>query len=184
MADGRRALLDAARVEFAARGYAATSVRDILARAGLTPPALYHHFGSKAGLYAAVAAEINEMAIAGFDRAAARHSRFADRLIAALEASRSVQRNEPSIALFLLSSPQDVTRHVELARLGPPVQPLAEFAQRIAADGRPPALSQKQAADLALTLILGLSRMAALQTPREYSASVEAATTMIRRGLM
>lgn len=35
---------------FAERGYDATSVREIVAAAGVTKPALYYHFGSKEGL--------------------------------------------------------------------------------------------------------------------------------------
>lgn len=35
---------------FAARGYDATSVREIVAAAGVTKPSLYYHFGSKEGL--------------------------------------------------------------------------------------------------------------------------------------
>lgn len=35
---------------FAARGYDATSVREIVAAAGVTKPTLYYHFGSKEGL--------------------------------------------------------------------------------------------------------------------------------------
>ncbi|ADV61303.1 regulatory protein TetR [Isosphaera pallida ATCC 43644] len=35
---------------FAARGFAATSIRDIATAAGVTQPTLYYHFGSKEGL--------------------------------------------------------------------------------------------------------------------------------------
>jgi AcrR family transcriptional regulator len=37
--------------EFGARGYEAVSVAELAARAGVTTGALYHHFGSKLGLY-------------------------------------------------------------------------------------------------------------------------------------
>ena len=46
----RQALLDAATAEFAARGYEATTVADIAARAGVTTGALYAHFTGKAEL--------------------------------------------------------------------------------------------------------------------------------------
>lgn len=54
---GRARLLAAAVPLFAAKGYAATSVRDILRAAGVTAPVLYHHFGSKEGLFLALAQE-------------------------------------------------------------------------------------------------------------------------------
>lgn len=48
------ALLEAARELFAQDGYAATSLDDVVARAGLTKGALYHHFNSKRDLFRAV----------------------------------------------------------------------------------------------------------------------------------
>jgi TetR/AcrR family transcriptional regulator len=46
----RERLLKAATEVFERKGYAATSVREIVERAGVTKPALYYHFGSKEGL--------------------------------------------------------------------------------------------------------------------------------------
>ena len=50
----RTALLDAARQLFAERGFAATSVADVVAAAEVTKGALYHHFETKEALFAAV----------------------------------------------------------------------------------------------------------------------------------
>jgi AcrR family transcriptional regulator len=47
-------ILDAAESLFAERGRAGTAVRDIAARADLTPASLYNHFASKQELYEAV----------------------------------------------------------------------------------------------------------------------------------
>ena len=47
----RDRLLKAAVDLFTTRGYAATSVREIVERGGVTKPVLYYHFGSKEGLY-------------------------------------------------------------------------------------------------------------------------------------
>ena len=60
MIDATRArLIASARQAFATQGYANTSMDDFTARAGLTRGALYHHFGDKKGLLAAVVAEID-----------------------------------------------------------------------------------------------------------------------------
>jgi AcrR family transcriptional regulator len=53
----RRRLLAAARQAFAERGYAGTSTPEIVAAAGLTRGALYHHFADKKGLFQAVVEE-------------------------------------------------------------------------------------------------------------------------------
>ena len=54
MEETRATLLATARTFFADRGYADTSMDELTAQAGLTRGALYHHFGDKKGLLAAV----------------------------------------------------------------------------------------------------------------------------------
>ena len=50
----REQLLDVGRSLFAQKGYDATSVEEIAARAGVSKPVVYEHFGGKEGLYAVV----------------------------------------------------------------------------------------------------------------------------------
>ena len=57
--DTRARLIASARKAFATQGYANTSMDDFTARAGLTRGALYHHFGDKKGLLAAVVAQLD-----------------------------------------------------------------------------------------------------------------------------
>lgn len=57
--DTRTRLIASARLAFATQGYANTSMDDFTARAGLTRGALYHHFGDKKGLLAAVVAQLD-----------------------------------------------------------------------------------------------------------------------------
>jgi TetR/AcrR family transcriptional regulator len=75
-------ILDAARSEFAQRGFPGARLQDIAERAGLTHPTLLYHFGSKERLYAAVIeqamedwAAVTSLAVAqappGFERVAA-----------------------------------------------------------------------------------------------------------------
>jgi AcrR family transcriptional regulator len=50
----REQLLDVGRSLFAEKGFDATSVEEIAARAGVSKPVVYEHFGGKEGLYAVV----------------------------------------------------------------------------------------------------------------------------------
>ncbi|MGZ9570184.1 TetR family transcriptional regulator [Alcaligenes sp. DN25] len=59
MEETRATLLATARTFFAERGYADTSMDELTAQAGLTRGALYHHFGDKKGLLAAVVDQID-----------------------------------------------------------------------------------------------------------------------------
>ncbi|MFS0772735.1 TetR/AcrR family transcriptional regulator [Sphingomonas sp. 1P08PE] len=63
MAETRERLIRAARHAFAMQGYTAASMDELTAAAGLTRGALYHNFGDKRGLLAAVIERIDaEMA--------------------------------------------------------------------------------------------------------------------------
>jgi AcrR family transcriptional regulator len=53
-ADTRAAIIEAARSEFAAQGYDATSLRAIARTAGVDPALVHHYFGGKPEVFAAV----------------------------------------------------------------------------------------------------------------------------------
>lgn len=63
MEENRAKLIAAARKAFADKGFAAASMDELTASVGLTRGALYHNFGDKKGLLAAVVAQVDgEMA--------------------------------------------------------------------------------------------------------------------------
>jgi AcrR family transcriptional regulator len=63
MAENRGKLIAAGRKAFATEGFAAASMDELTASVGLTRGALYHNFGDKTGLLAAVVAQVDgEMA--------------------------------------------------------------------------------------------------------------------------
>lgn len=67
----RDALVAAGRRHFGDRGFAATSVDDLAADAGVTTGALYHHFSTKTELFETVFEELHlELLVASADRAA------------------------------------------------------------------------------------------------------------------
>ena len=67
IAETRAKLMAAGRKAFAELGYADASMDDFTSGAGLTRGALYHHFGDKKGLFAAVLSEIDAEMTARID---------------------------------------------------------------------------------------------------------------------
>ena len=63
------AILAAARDLYARRGYAAVAVEEVAAACGVTRGAVYHHFGSRVGLFAAVHASVTAAVAAEIERA-------------------------------------------------------------------------------------------------------------------
>ena len=55
--DTRQVILSRALELFSARGYDAVGVQELVTAAGVTKPTLYHHFGNKEGVLAALIAE-------------------------------------------------------------------------------------------------------------------------------
>ncbi len=58
--DNQQIILNQALELFAARGYDAVGVQEIVEQAGITKPTLYHYFGSKRGLLQALLSNPNE----------------------------------------------------------------------------------------------------------------------------
>lgn len=113
----REALLRSAATHFSQYGYAGASTRAILAEAGATAPALYHHFENKTGLYIAAAAAAQEHVLNAFTAAVSGHDAMADRVSALLAAATGLRREHPNVAKYLSVIQQDVSRHPELHEL-------------------------------------------------------------------
>jgi AcrR family transcriptional regulator len=99
--DTRAKLIRAARAAFAAKGYAAASMDDLTAEAGLTRGALYHNFGDKKGLLQAVIDQIDAEMLARMqmarERSATAWTGLLDESIAYLEMAL-----EPEIQRIML----------------------------------------------------------------------------------
>ena len=185
--EARRALLAAARREFALRGYNGARTKTITEAAGVTPPALYHHFGSKAGLYAAVTEEVNDIVLAAFDEAIRGRTAVIERIDALLDASITVHAAEPSISEFVVAAPIDYARNPELAILAPQMHRLRDFVREALAEpraGARPRAPTDPVVQAVLALIFGLSRLAATSTPREYRRAIDAVRSLVRGTLL
>jgi AcrR family transcriptional regulator len=113
----RAEILDVAVGLFAARGYYGVSMDDIGAAAGVTGPALYHHFAGKEAMLAAALYPVSEDLLAGGMARVAEHPADPDGALAAL-----VEFHVD----FALAHPAVIALHLhELDRL--PEQPRREI---------------------------------------------------------
>jgi AcrR family transcriptional regulator len=67
-------LLEVARAQFTKHGYAQTATEAIVEEAGVTRGALYHHFGSKEGLFKAVVEAVQKDVASRIEEAVSKHN--------------------------------------------------------------------------------------------------------------
>lgn len=96
-------VLDAAATQFAARGFQATSIRDIVGTVGMLPGSLYCHFANKEELLAAVHAEGVRRIFEAVRVAADRRSDPWSRLEAACEAHLEALLDDSAYAKVVTS---------------------------------------------------------------------------------
>ncbi len=130
-AGGRERLLAAATRLFAAKGYAATSVRDILRAAKVTAPVLYYHFGSKEGLFVDLFREGVETLDAEVEKAVSEATTFAERVRAYCRVHVEVQQRYSDlrwIAEALIAGPPKAAPRFNFkGRFAAMVQQLADL---------------------------------------------------------
>lgn len=184
MEETRASLLATARQVFSEHGYAATSMDDLTAQADLTRGALYHHFGDKRGLLAAVVAQIdNEMDLrlqAISDHAAAPWDGFCLRCHAYLEMALEpeIQRIVLRDARAVLGGTSPASQRHCIASLDALIQQLMDQGVIVAAD--PTALAsliQGALAEAAFWIAEGEDGLVRLARSKE-------ALTLLLRGLL
>lgn len=116
-AETRERLLNVARQAFARDGFDATTNRTIADAAGITTGAIYHYYPSKAELYAAVYDEVQTIVYSAFEKAIAPHDTLVARFGAVLDTAVALNREDPSIAGFVVGVASEAQRHPELREL-------------------------------------------------------------------
>ena len=101
----RADLLDAARQLFTEKSYAETGTPEIVAAAGVTRGALYHHFADKQALFRAVVEREAEAVAAEIERATPEPMNARDALIAGSDAYLQAMRLPGRTRLLLLDGP-------------------------------------------------------------------------------
>ncbi|MDM7984050.1 MAG: helix-turn-helix domain-containing protein [Maricaulis sp.] len=102
----REALVKAGRASFARAGYEATHTNEILAAAGVSRGAMYHHFPSKQALFEAVFVAESKAAIDLAAAAARRDGSPSENLLSACLAWLAAARELETAAILLDQGPQ------------------------------------------------------------------------------
>jgi AcrR family transcriptional regulator len=177
----RARIIDAACQCFAAAGYSNTRNEDIAGVAGLTTGALYHYFGSKAELFAAVYRHVHGILVGVYRRAFAEETTCLAQLSAGLDAALAVTRAQPALAHFAAIASLEIERHPELAELlRADTEDIRRFYRRVFADAR---RRGEIAADLDIDAVHNLMQSSMfglvwlrsqVQRPEQYEAAIRA----------
>ncbi|KLR61745.1 transcriptional regulator, TetR family [Actinobacteria bacterium IMCC26207] len=172
-ADTVAVMLVAARQQFAAQGYAATSNRTVANAAGLAHTAIYNHFGSKAQLFTAVFLDVQDRLIFELQRSAGRspdEPAFPGALLDAIEALRAA---DPTYVEFLASMYVEVRRHPELRNVfqGEEPFPIVDVLRSLAAS--PGSCEGQDPTWFWITFALGLAQLSALADTATFATTVE-----------
>ena len=187
----RAKLLVGARRMFARDGYGATTNRGIAEAAGLTTAAIYHYFPSKAELFAAVYLDVENLVDECFAIAMEAPGTLADRFGRVLDAASELNREDPSIAGFIVAVPTEIQRHRELSEVSAPQRTRTiPFVGRLVADavandefldGVEPAAVE----DLLAAVISGLTVLSSLtHDPDRHLAAVGALKRFLSNDLV
>ncbi len=185
----RARIVDAARGCFGAKGFAATTNKDIASAAGLTAAAIYRYYDSKLDLYmATVQGALHELEPVLRQAAVAQPSGRAE-LVAVARAAGRLHKERPYLAAFLSSLPVEMQRSPEIAEAmdtGPdPVSSLVASAferAEIAGELRP-GVSVEHAVSMVIACNIGLSLWGAAIQQEPSSDAMEAFALLLSGGV-
>ncbi|HEY1970070.1 MAG TPA: TetR/AcrR family transcriptional regulator [Pseudonocardia sp.] len=180
----RRRLLDAGRLIFARDGVSGAATQDIVDTAGVAPTALYHHFGSKAGLFLAVAGEVYELFLGGLRSALDGVPDFDAALDALITRAGELHVGDPTIAPMAITVQLEVQRSARLRQeLAGPLAAFRDLADDIAAMAPAEVLGERGRRPMALAitaLMNGLCSLAAtLHDPGVFVEAAHSLRTLI-----
>jgi len=186
-ADTHRAILDAGRRLFAARGYSGVTNKDVAEAVGLTTSSLYHYVASKLDLYVEIDIDTQRRVYDRFRLAVNGETSFRGKLFAVLDAADALHRSDPSMSAFVGMVRVDMRQHPEIAeRLAFQSKEREEFFLGLAdigvASGEIAPEDRAMVIAFIRTVFLGLTEGST--SPERYHCSVEAVKKVLCGGLV
>ena len=158
MEENRAKLIAAARKAFSEKGYSAASMDELTADAGLTRGALYHNFGDKRGLLAAVVHQIDAEMAARAQQIGARAGDDWDGLLAEGAAYIEMALNPEVQRIVLLDGPAVLGDPSQWPSQNSCLQATKQTVERLIAQG----ILKRVDAEAAARLVNGAALNAAL----------------------
>ena len=173
----KQALLRSARQVFAEYGYHGATIAEITRRAGVSTPVLYHHFGSKAGLFGAAIAEVTELLAASWGETIAGTGDLRSKVNAMLDTAIEIHAADPELARFLLATRIEVTR-TELVSVSEYRDFTAGLFRSLALESGLDAERASAVAHVCGTFFAGLT-VIAVASPFDYDTAAESLRSLL-----
>jgi len=168
----RRRILEVAAQAFADRGYAGTSVSDVLKASGVTKGGFYFHFPSKEALALATLRHEQEQWAGSVMAAVLRHPGAVDQLDAMVEALCDLHQQDPSCRVISRLCNELGDEHPELRpQLGTQLTTWMDMVAGVIRKGQDegdirPEVEPAVAAEIAVESFIGLETVAEMLTGR------------------
>lgn len=177
----RRKLLEAGRAVFARDGLSGAPIQAILDLAEVSPPALYHHFGSKNGLFLAVAEEVYEVFVSRLRTATQDVDSFSGAIRAIIEAGAQLHSDEPSLAPMAFAVQMEARRDTPLREeLAATLGVFREFAEDLAIRAGSSGSDVRSRTLAIVAMLNGLSSLAVtLRDSTEFAGAAAALASVV-----
>ncbi len=175
----RQRIISEARQIFAEQGFRDTTNKEIAARVGITPGAIYHYVSSKAELYVEVYEAVQSDVADVFAKSLVGRVGLLDSVSAILDAAVVLNEHDPSLAGFLFGVARDVQRHPEVrhrfrARGLATAQLIHRLVDEAVATGEVAAEQRRAIEDMLGAVLNGLLRFSSLiEDPGRQASAVD-----------
>ena len=174
----QQALLRSARQVFAEYGYHGATIAEITRRAEVSTPVLYHHFGSKAGLYSAVMAEVTRLLAESWGETIAGTGDLRSKVNAMFDTAIDIHAADPELARFLLATRLEVTRTPELVAVSEYRDFTAGLFRSVALKSGVDAEQASAVAHVLAAFFAGLT-VIAVASPFDYDTAAESLRSLL-----
>jgi AcrR family transcriptional regulator len=173
--------LHCAREVFAEYGYHGGTIAEIVRRADVSTPVLYHHFGSKSGLFRAAINDISELLLEARGPAIGSAGTLRENIDAMLRSAIDIHDADPQLARFLLTARVEAARDPELVVMTELTDYNSSRLEGFRVLAAESGLSPRRAdavAHACVTIFGGLT-VIAFSSPLDYDKTVESARLLL-----